>query len=58
MSDTNTSGSEHTHYCKDCEEELAILYDDRSDESIPIVCGHCGGTNTRQLHTDSDQSQG
>ncbi|OLZ39120.1 hypothetical protein A6E15_19345 [Natrinema saccharevitans] len=42
-------GQEHTHYCEDCEMKLALLYDDRDDETTPIVCGHCGGTNTRPL---------
>jgi hypothetical protein len=41
--------ADHTHYCEDCEVELAILYDDREDESVPLVCGHCGGNNTRRL---------
>lgn len=40
-----------THYCDDCDDPLIILYDDREDESIPIVCGHCGGNNTRKLDT-------
>lgn len=47
---------EPTHYCEDCEEKLALLYDERPDESIPIVCGHCGGTNTRRLE-DTEGSQ-
>jgi hypothetical protein len=47
--------SEHTHYCDDCDEPLSIIWDDRDDESIPIVCGHCGGTNTRSLEADSEQ---
>lgn len=40
---------EHTHYCEDCELGLALLYDDREDEQTPIVCGHCGGTDTRRI---------
>ncbi|AAV45623.1 unknown [Haloarcula marismortui ATCC 43049] len=43
------SGAEHTHYCDDCEEPLSLLYDDRNDDSVSVVCGHCGGTNTRRL---------
>lgn len=40
---------EHTHYCEDCELGLALLYDNREDEQTPIVCGHCGGTDTRRI---------
>ena len=43
---------EHTHYCEDCDVELALLYDDRDDEETQIVCGHCGGTNTREIHSE------
>ena len=46
---------EHTHYCEDCDLELALLYDDRDDESVAIVCGHCGGTNTRVLASEVDR---
>ena len=49
MSDSSSQQTEHTHYCDDCDLELAILYDERPDESVPLVCGHCGGTNTRVI---------
>lgn len=49
MSDQSQKELEHTHYCDDCDHPLAILYDERPDESISIVCGDCGGTNTRKL---------
>ena len=49
MSDKVEDETEHTHYCKDCGLELALLYDDREDESTPIMCGHCGGTNTEAI---------
>ena len=58
MSDTEQTGSdrEHTHYCEDCEVELELLYDDRDGRDVPIVCGHCGGTNTHRLAmTDGGQ---
>lgn len=48
-------GTEHTHYCDDCEIELAVLYDDRDDKSVPLVCGHCWGTNTHSLQADTDR---
>lgn len=51
MSETDP---EHTHYCEDCEAELALLYDSREDETGPLVCGHCGGTNCRKL-TDEEK---
>jgi hypothetical protein len=41
-------------YCDDCETELTPLYDDREDLSTPIVCGHCGGNNTRRLKPMTD----
>lgn len=50
--------AEHTHYCRDCELKLSLLYDERRDESVPIVCGHCGGTNTQQVVTDGGRSVG
>jgi len=43
---------EHTHHCDDCDLDLAILYDDR-EQDVPLVCGHCSGTNTRKLEVDS-----
>lgn len=52
MTNTNTeetNGELATHYCDDCDGELIILYDERPDKSVPIVCGGCGGTNTRKL---------
>lgn len=50
--DNNTEQTEEelaTHYCDDCDGELVILYDERPDNSVPLVCGGCGGTNTREL---------
>jgi len=44
---------EFTHYCEDCELKMSVLYDERDGRDVPLVCGHCGGTNTRQLE-DSD----
>lgn len=38
-------------WCEDCEQELALQY--RPDRD-GIVCGHCGGTNTRP-RTEEDQ---
>ena len=40
---------EITHYCNDCDHALVVLYDTRDDFSTPIVCGDCGGTNTRPI---------
>jgi len=37
-----------THYCDDCGYKLVVLYDDRASDAS-IVCGHCGGTNTRPI---------
>ena len=47
--DRNGTVNQHTHYCEDCGLELSILYDEREDESVALVCGECGGTNTRRL---------
>lgn len=47
--------TQHTHYCNDCETELALLYDDREDETVPIVCGHCGGDNTTEIEVKADE---
>lgn len=49
MADRYAERTEPTHYCEDCEVELTLMYDEREDKSVPIVCGHCGGTNTREL---------
>lgn len=49
MSAASVDTREHTHYCLDCDLELALLYDDRGDEAVPVVCGHCGGSNTEVL---------
>lgn len=53
MTQNNT---EQTHYCEDCDEPLALLYDDREGEDTPIVCGHCGGNNTRSLRTGTEHT--
>lgn len=45
----------HTHYCDDCEEPLALLYDERESEETAVVCGHCGGCNTRSIDAEVDQ---
>lgn len=44
--------TEHTHHCDDCDLGLALMYDDREDNSVSIVCGHCAGTNTRSLDSE------
>jgi len=49
-----TDSEEPKFYCDDCEMELTALYDDREDLSTPIVCGHCGGNNTRLLKPMTD----
>lgn len=54
MSGQSVGEGEHTHYCEDCESELALMYDDRDFDETPIVCGHCGGNNTRLLQADTD----
>ena len=46
---TEETTEEPTHYCEDCEEPLLLLYDERPNESVNVVCGDCGGTNTRKL---------
>ena len=38
-----------THYCDDCDAGLVVMYDTREDLETPIVCGECGGTNTRPI---------
>jgi DNA replicative helicase MCM subunit Mcm2 (Cdc46/Mcm family) len=57
MSDVYNAGTEHTHYCEDCEVELALLYDDREDKDLPVQCGHCGGFGTRPLQPDTDRPE-
>ena len=46
---------EVTHYCDDCELQLVVLYDDRPGHAS-IVCGHCGGTNTRPISEVDDDA--
>ena len=49
LTENTTDEPEHTHYCEDCDAELALLYDDREGADVPVMCGHCGGTNTRRM---------
>jgi len=51
---TSMTDCEHTHYCEDCEVKMSVLYDERDGREVPLVCGHCGGTNTRQLEVGDD----
>jgi hypothetical protein len=55
MATDDRSAEEVTHYCDDCELQLVVLYDDRPGHAS-IVCGHCGGTNTRPISEVDDDS--
>jgi len=53
------SEDDATHYCKDCEKLLVVeaAVDWSADLLItdaPIVCGDCGGENTREVR-ESDR---
>lgn len=52
----DTLAAEFSHICEDCDLPLSLLYDDRESSETDVVCGHCGGNNTRSLHADTERS--